>query len=65
MMNIGLLTDIEVVKISYEYYLKHIKSISIQSFEGFIRQVIGWRNYVYAIYILDGKELYKSNYDNN
>lgn len=61
MMNIGLLTDIEVVKISYEYYLKHIKSISIQSFEGFIRQVIGWRNYVYAIYILDGKELYKSN----
>lgn len=61
MMNIGILPDSEVVDISYSYYLTHKKSILIQSFEGFIRQVIGWRNYVYTIYLLDGETLYESN----
>ena len=61
MMNIGLLPDTEVVDISYNYYLAHKKSIPIQSFEGFIRQIIGWRNYVYTIYLLDGEKLYESN----
>jgi len=61
MMNIGLLLDTEVVDISYNYYLNHKKSIPIQSFEGFIRQIIGWRNYVYTIYLLEGEKLYESN----
>jgi len=62
MMNIGILTDIEVVNISYKYYLSHTKTITIQSFEGFIRQVIGWRNYVYTIYLLEGEHIIKMNY---
>lgn len=62
MMNIGILTDTEVVTISYKYYLSHTKSISIQSFEGFIRQVIGWRNYVYTLYLLEGEKMRESNY---
>lgn len=61
MMNIGLLTDEEVVTISYEYYLDNKKSIPIESFEGFIRQVIGWRNYVYTLYILEGDKMRTSN----
>ena len=61
MMNIGILTDTEVVDFTYNYYLNNKKSIPIQSFEGFIRQVIGWRNYVYTIYLLDGEKLYESN----
>ncbi len=61
MMNIGLITDEQVVKISYDYYLANKKNIPIQSFEGFIRQVIGWRNYVYTIYLLEGPTLYESN----
>lgn len=61
MMNIGLITDSEVVDMSYNYYLDHKKSISIQSFEGFIRQIIGWRNYTYMIYLLDGETLFESN----
>ena len=61
MMNIGLLTDLQVVDISYKYYLKNTKHISIQSFEGFIRQVIGWRNYVYTLYLLEGETLYENN----
>jgi len=59
MMNIGIITDTEVVDISYKYYKKH--SIPIESFEGFIRQVIGWRNYVYTIYLLDGEKMKLSN----
>lgn len=61
MMNIGILPDTEVVDMTYNYYLTHKKSIPIESFEGFIRQVIGWRNYVYTIYLLDGQKLYESN----
>lgn len=65
MMNIGILTDTQVVTKSYQYYLDNKKSISIESFEGFIRQVIGWRNYVYTIYMLDGPQLFKQNFLNH
>lgn len=59
MMNIGLLRDIDVVNISYKYYQTH--KINIASFEGFIRQIIGWRNYMYYMYIKNEKVMYESN----
>ena len=59
MMNVGLITDKEVINISYNFYLKH--NISLHSFEGFIRQIIGWRNYVYVLYLLEGDNMRKSN----
>jgi deoxyribodipyrimidine photolyase-related protein len=58
MMNIGLLTDKEVI----EETLKHKQKIPINSLEGFIRQIIGWRNYVYTVYSLVGDKLKKSNF---
>ena len=64
MMNIGILPDIYVVKITNDYYNKHKTKIPIASFEGFIRQVIGWRNYVYSIYILE-PDMYNKNFLNN
>ena len=51
MMNIGLITDIMVVNTSYKFYKEN--NIKLSDFEGFIRQVIGWRNYVYTIYLLE------------
>jgi deoxyribodipyrimidine photolyase-related protein len=60
MMNVGLITDEQVVNISYNYYNNN--SIKIQSFEGFIRQIIGWRNYVYLLYLLEGNKMRKSNF---
>lgn len=62
MMNIGLITDKEVITISNDYYSKNKKDIPIQSYEGFIRQVIGWRNYMYLIYLEDGEKLRKCNF---
>ena len=53
MMNIGILPDICVVLIVKSYYEKNKSEIPISSYEGFIRQVIGWRNYNYAIYLLE------------
>jgi deoxyribodipyrimidine photolyase-related protein len=61
MMNIGLLTDNEVIKITLKYQSK----IPIESFEGFIRQIIGWRNYMYSIYLLEGDTLKKLNFFNH
>ena len=55
MMNIGILPDIVVVKMTNDYYEEHKSSIPIASYEGFIRQVIGWRNYVYSVYMLEPK----------
>jgi deoxyribodipyrimidine photolyase-related protein len=61
MMNIGILPDICVVKITNDYYEKNKSKIPIASFEGFIRQVIGWRNYVYSIYMLE-PDMYNNNF---
>ena len=61
MMNIGLLRDIEVLEISNDYYNKNKSKIPIESFEGFIRQIIGWRQYVFCLYQLEGNKMIKSN----
>lgn len=61
MMNIGILPDTIVVKTTNEYYEKNKDKIPIASFEGFIRQVIGWRNYVYSVYMLEPK-MYEDNF---
>jgi deoxyribodipyrimidine photolyase-related protein len=62
MMNIGLLTDSLVVECFKKFISRN--NIPLQSSEGFIRQVIGWRNYMYAIYILEPK-LKNINYFNH
>jgi deoxyribodipyrimidine photolyase-related protein len=64
MMNIGILPDIKVISIVTKYYEKNKKKIPLASYEGFIRQIIGWRNYMYSIYILE-KNIYKQNFLNH
>ena len=48
MMNLGLLTPAEIVKRTADFAKK--KKIPLNSHEGFIRQVIGWREFVRGIY---------------
>ena len=53
MLNLGIITDIEILEMTVLYYREHKKDILIQNYEGFIRQLIGWRNYMYCIYMLE------------
>jgi len=47
-LNIGLLTPGQVIEITLEYATEH--NIPIASVEGFIRQIIGWREFMRATY---------------
>lgn len=59
-LNIGLLTPQEVVDKSLEYGTDW--GIPINSLEGFIRQVIGWREFIYLMYQRHGVEMRNSNF---
>lgn len=60
MLNSGLLTPQEVVDKALAYAQE--QSVPLQSVEGFIRQIIGWREYMYGMYVYHGKAQKKSNY---
>ncbi len=54
MLNAGLLSPKFVVDEALKYARKH--PIPLNSLEGFIRQIIGWREYVRGVYELKGTE---------
>lgn len=60
LLNIGLLTPQQVIKAT----LDHAKNnnISLNSLEGFLRQIIGWREFVRATYLLKGSKQRSSNF---
>jgi deoxyribodipyrimidine photolyase-related protein len=59
-LNIGLLTPDYVIKETLSYAKKY--KVPINSLEGFIRQVIGWREFVAGVYYFQGKKQLKSNF---
>ena len=62
LMNVGLLDPNYVVKTTVNYAKKH--NIPINSTEGFIRQIIGWREFIRGIYIAKGTEERTKNFWN-
>ncbi|NIP29771.1 MAG: cryptochrome/photolyase family protein [Candidatus Dadabacteria bacterium] len=48
LMNIGLLTPCEVISSSLDFYDR--KNLAYQSLEGFVRQIIGWREFIRGVY---------------
>ena len=54
MLNIGLLTPQEVVREALDYGSRH--DVPLNSLEGFIRQVMGWREYIRMVYEWRGRE---------
>jgi deoxyribodipyrimidine photolyase-related protein len=65
MLNIGLLTPREVVDAVVAYRKKHTDQIPMAAYEGFIRQVIGWREYQRYIYVTIGPKIRKMNHFGN
>ena len=53
-LNMGLITPDEVIKKALEF--SKLKSVPINSLEGFIRQIIGWREFIRGIYHYKGDE---------
>jgi deoxyribodipyrimidine photolyase-related protein len=49
-LNIGLLHPLEVVEAAERAYLENQDSWDLSSVEGFIRQVMGWREYMHGVY---------------
>lgn len=49
-MNSKMISPLEVVQIVEKHWFKHQDQISIAQVEGFIRQIIGWREYMRGVY---------------
>tara|TARA_A100001011_G_scaffold68787_1_gene70181 strand:- start:437 stop:1918 length:1482 start_codon:yes stop_codon:yes gene_type:complete len=62
-LNLGLITPKEVIDKSIDYAEKN--DIPLNSLEGFIRQIIGWREFIRGIYQNYGDQMVKSNYWNH
>jgi deoxyribodipyrimidine photolyase-related protein len=60
MLNVGLLTSRQVLAATLSYAEKH--DIPINSLEGFIRQIIGWREFIRAVYEREGVKQRTKNY---
>lgn len=60
MLNIGLLTPAQVVDAAIDYAVK--ENVPLNSLEGFVRQVIGWREFIRAVYELKGTAERTRNY---
>jgi deoxyribodipyrimidine photolyase-related protein len=61
LLNNGLLTPRIVVEETTRYYNKHKKVIGINHYEGFLRQVIGWREYCRLYYRYIPPSVYRRN----
>lgn len=60
LLNIGILTPNQVITETMKYAKKH--KISLNSLEGFLRQVIGWREFIRGAYHTIGEKERKSNF---
>jgi len=49
-LNVKLIDPLEVIQATEKYWRKHQNSIDIAQAEGFIRQILGWREYMRGIY---------------
>lgn len=61
LLNIGLLTPQYVIQKSL-LFAQTSSDVPLASLEGFVRQIIGWREYIRAIYIREGRRIRTKNY---
>jgi deoxyribodipyrimidine photolyase-related protein len=62
-LNIGLLHPLEVVQAAEKAYQE--QGFPLNSIEGFIRQIMGWREYMYGLYHYVGEDYPQKNYFNH
>ncbi len=59
LLNTGLLTPAEVVSRVVEHFQRH--DVELASLEGFVRQVIGWREFMRGVYVTIGEQQRRGN----
>lgn len=62
-LNIGLITPKEVIDGALSFYEEY--EIPLNSLEGFIRQIMGWREYIKGVDFLKGEKLVNDNFFNH
>lgn len=60
MLNIGLLTPQEVIDATLHHAARH--EVPLASLEGFIRQIIGWREFMRGAYVRHGRQMRTQNH---
>ena len=60
MLNVGLLTPRQVIDKTMEF--AKANDVPLNSLEGFIRQIIGWREFMRGMYVVKGSEQRTTNY---
>ena len=63
LINIGLLTPDQVLKAALKYAQKN--DVPINSLEGFVRQILGWREFIRASYETEGGHMRTQNFWNH
>jgi deoxyribodipyrimidine photolyase-related protein len=61
-LNVGLLTPAEVIEAALEHARKY--DTPMNSLEGFIRQIIGWREFIRGVYLIEGRRQRTTNFWN-
>ncbi len=61
MLNVGLITPQQILDAALEYY-ENYPDLPLNSLEGFIRQIMGWREFIRAVYLYKGREERTRNY---
>lgn len=60
MLNAGLLTPQQIIDSTLDYASNH--EVPLNSLEGFIRQIIGWREFIRGLYVFRGVEQRNKNF---
>ena len=60
-LNTKMISPLEVVEHVIEYYRKNKHEIGLSQVEGFVRQIVGWREYMRGIYWTQMPEYKKNN----
>jgi len=63
LLNMGLLTPLQVLDEAILYAREH--DVPLNSLEGFVRQILGWREFIRASYESDGSSMRQKNFWNH